>query len=92
VIALPCLFLTPFSSLFCAICGSFVSYDSWAADEEGRTVHKECLAAKRGAKKPPTPSMANGIVLVGSCVLECAGAEPRRLTEENRVSFGSKLA
>jgi len=27
----------------------------WAIDEEGRTVHQECLEAKWEAEKPPTP-------------------------------------
>jgi hypothetical protein len=44
------------AALYCAICGKFVKFDSRMIDEQDRTVHKECLAAQCGAKKPPQKS------------------------------------
>jgi hypothetical protein len=41
------------SLFYCAICGKFVKMDSSQTDSHGRTVHRECLAAERGAQKPP---------------------------------------
>ena len=41
------------ADFFCAICGKFVTIESHGTDSDGRTIHRECLAAERGAKKPP---------------------------------------